>query len=79
MLDRLFHRHPRSVGETYLQHLRAASVFAGTLIVAGLACLVHALVPALFVDTGSRLITRLHNRMVVQRARGATASPDARS
>jgi hypothetical protein len=39
------------------------------LFLASLACIVHAVVPALFVRTGSEAVTRLHDRMVVHRAR----------
>ena len=40
-----------------------------TLLWAGLACLVHALVPFAFERTGSECIERLHDRMVVNRHR----------
>lgn len=73
MFTRLFLEHPRSVGESYLEHQRHAFAFGVSLLGAALACLVHALVPGLFVRTGSQAITRLHDRMVVNRtARGST-------
>ncbi|MFD1949974.1 DUF6356 family protein [Sphingomonas arantia] len=65
----LFTDHPHAVGETYLEHLRTAAWFAGTMLLAGTACLIHALFPALFVRTGSEAIARLHDRMVVNRTR----------
>ena len=68
MFDRLFRDHPRSVGETYFEHLRAASGFGGTMLVAGTACLIHAVIPSLFVLTASKAIMRLHDRMVTNRA-----------
>ena len=74
MIGRFFHDHPRSVGETYVEHLQAASFFAGTMIVAGIACFVHAIIPGLFVETSSKAIERLHDRMIVNRSR-ATSSP----
>ena len=67
MFTRLFLDHPRSVGETYLEHQRHAFGFGIALLGAALACLVHAMVPGLFVRTGSQAITRLHDRMVVHR------------
>jgi hypothetical protein len=71
VFTRLFLEHPRSVGESYLEHQRRAFSFGITLLAAALACLVHALVPGLFVHTGSDTVTRLHDRMVVNRtARG---------
>ena len=69
MLERWFVEHPRSVGETYFEHLRAASFFGISMVVGGLGCLVHALLPNLFATTGSRTVKRLHERMVVARVR----------
>jgi hypothetical protein len=67
VFNRLFLDHPRSVGENYLEHQRRAFGFAIALLAAALACLVHALVPGLFVRTGSETIKRLHDRMVANR------------
>lgn len=71
-LIRLFTEHPASVGETYWQHLASAWGFAWRMMLASLACLIHALLPFLFAKTGSRSITALHDRMVVSRHRQAT-------
>ncbi len=67
MIQRLFTEHPRSVDESYFQHLLAALSFSVSLALAALACLVHAFLPFLFVKTGSRMIDRLHDRMVTNR------------
>lgn len=67
MFTRLFLQHPRSVGESYLEHQRHALGFGFSLFLAALACFVHAMVPGLFVRTGSDAIRRLHDRMVVHR------------
>jgi hypothetical protein len=67
VFNRLFLDHPRSVGESYLEHQRHALGFGISLLAAALACLVHAVVPGLFVRTGSETVTRLHDRMVVNR------------
>jgi hypothetical protein len=69
----LFTGHPASVGETYLQHLVSAVGFSVRMLGAGIACLIHALLPFLFVNVGSSTITKLHERMVLNRARPATA------
>jgi hypothetical protein len=66
-----FFDHPESVGESYLQHLSKASRFAARLAWAGLACLLHGLFPFLFVKTGSRIITQLHDSMVIHRSQVA--------
>lgn len=66
---RLFTDHPRSVGESYPRHMQSAFGFGTTMIVAGLACLVHGLLPFLFKRAGSRAIVRLHGEMITDRAR----------
>ena len=70
-LRNLFTDHPATVGETYWQHLGAAWGFSWRMMVASLACLIHALLPFLFMKTGSRAIAELHDRMVVNRQRQA--------
>jgi hypothetical protein len=73
-----FTRHPTSVDETYGEHFAAACSFAGPLLLAGLACLVHAFLPFLFEKTGSTVIAGLHDRMVANRRRhpkGRLAAP----
>lgn len=66
-MKKLFTDHPASVGENYLQHLLAALSFSLGLFVAAMVCLVHALLPFLFVKTGSRRITALYQKMVTNR------------
>ena len=69
LIQRLFRDHPESVGETYLEHLFQASYFGMRMVVAGLACLVHALLPCLFETTGRTAISELHSKMVLHRAK----------
>lgn len=64
-----FTEHPASVGETYAEHFRSALGFAGPMILGGIACAIHAVLPFLFVTTGSRTIRDLYERMVVSRRR----------
>jgi hypothetical protein len=68
-MKNLFTSHPASVGETYFEHLRVAAVFGVRLFIAGIACCIHAVLPWLFVTTGSRAVTRLHASMVLSRVR----------
>ena len=63
-IHRLFCEHPASVGESYLQHLRMALGFSARLLLAGMACLVHAVFPFLCQHTGSNSIVELHERML---------------
>ncbi len=64
-----FTEHPAAAGETYLVHLRTAAGFGFQMVFAGIACLVHALLPFLFVRTGSDCICRLYERMQTRRRR----------
>lgn len=68
LIHRLFREHPESVGESYLEHLSEASYFGVRMLVAGLACLVHAVLPCLFKTTGRSAISELHTKMLVKRA-----------
>ena len=58
----IFTDHPDSVGETYLQHMGFALWFAGWLLAAGFAALVHAILPFLFEKTASQIIAMLYAR-----------------
>lgn len=69
-LDRLFLAHPRTVDESYFEHMRFALGFSFKLLGAGLAALVHAFIPCLFETTASRSIKAMHARIV---NRGAPA------
>ncbi len=71
MFRQLFLDHPRSVGETYLQHQAVALSFAWPLFVASLGAMLHAVVPGLCQKTGSRTILRLHGRITGGHGRGA--------
>jgi hypothetical protein len=69
LFDELFRAHPRSVGESYAEHLAAALGFAALLAAAAALCFVHALVPALFTRSASRRVAELNTRMVLNRQR----------
>lgn len=64
-----FNRHLEQVDETYLEHGRHALGFAANMFMGSLVCLVHAVCPFLFERTGSDIIRRLHEQMVVNRQR----------
>jgi hypothetical protein len=71
-LRRLFLDHPNSLGMGWAKHGAGAAKVGLELIWAGVAALVHALVPGLFTDTASRIVTRIYEH--IQRTR----SPDER-
>ena len=69
MTLRLLTEHPATVGETYAQHLRFAFRFGGSMVIGGLACMVHGLLPFSFTTSGSRRVRRLHAILSGPRAR----------
>lgn len=69
MIKRAFTEHPKSVGETYIQHMGMAFGFGAKMVGAGLCCLLHGIFPFLFKSTGRECITDLHDRMVTHRKR----------
>jgi hypothetical protein len=68
VFDELFLKHPRSVGEGYLEHQQRAFSFGRALIGAGLACLVHGLLPNLFVTRASDTVQQLNDTLARRRA-----------
>ena len=60
--------HLEAVGESYGQHLCVALALGGHLIAAGLACLIHALLPGAFRSTASDSVRNLDERMRARRA-----------
>jgi hypothetical protein len=51
--------HLVQVGESYFQHMRFAATVGRLLVGAGIACLLHAILPGLFTDKASRTIRHL--------------------
>ncbi len=72
----LFTDHPASVGENYVEHLGSAGFFGTRMVLGGLACMLHGLLPFLFVRTGRQTIELLHDRMVVNRHRRSRPAVD---
>lgn len=61
-MKNIFTDHPKSVGETYLQHFFFATRFGFHMITGGLACLLHAIFPFMFKRTGSnKLLQMMHH------------------
>ena len=75
MIGRLFLDHPRSIGMGWIGHGIGAVQIGFRMIGGGLACLVHAIVPALFTETAGRTITGLHDYMM--RRKAAAPNPHA--
>lgn len=61
-ITHLFTDHPKSVDETYFQHMLFALRFSVKLHGAALAALIHAILPFLFEKTASRIVGELYTR-----------------
>ena len=72
-MRRLFSDHPRSLGMSYAQHGIGAIKISGELIGAGLAALVHAIVPGWFTETAGRTVTRIYDP--IQSRKAGAANP----
>ena len=79
MLKRLFTDHPATVDETYGQHFSVAGWYGMRMLGGGLACLVHAVFPFLFLRTGSATITHLHQHMNDRMGAPGTVGAPAKS
>ena len=77
MISKLFLDHPRSVGETYAEHQAFAFGFAMRLIGAGLAALVHAVLPFAFETTASRTVRAMVAEMDARKRKASAAPRDA--
>jgi hypothetical protein len=76
-LDRVFLAHPRTVGESYLEHSAFALGIASRLLLAGSAALIHAIVPCLCETTASRIILGMHANIIARRAKANQPQPAA--
>lgn len=73
-MRRLFIDHPRSLGMSWAQHGTGAFRIGARMIGAGAACMIHAIVPALFTETAGRTISDLHADMLRRRKQAADPS-----
>jgi hypothetical protein len=74
VVDRLFREHPRSLGMTWGKHGVGAVKIGFQLIGAGLAALVHALVPGWFSETAGRRVTETYH--YIQKIRAGSSAPE---
>ena len=74
MLGRLFTDHPRSLGLSWTGHAAGALSIGARLIGAGLAAIVHALVPGWFTDTAGRIVTETYQ--YIQKIKAGSANPE---
>ena len=70
-ISRWFTAHPAAVGESYSEHLITATSFGTRMMLAGAACILHGLLPFLFVRTGSRAVSELNEQLIARRSAGS--------
>jgi hypothetical protein len=73
VVNRLFLEHPRSLGMTWAGHGSGAFKVGFQLIGAGVAAIIHGVVPGIFGETASGTVTRVYEH--IQKTRGD--APDA--
>ncbi len=74
MARRLFVEHPRSLGLGWAEHGSGAVRIGAELIGAGLAAIVHAVVPSWFTETAGRSVTRIYDH--IQSRKAAAENPN---
>ena len=74
VVDRLFLEHPRSLGISWAKHGGGAVRIGFQLIGAGLAALVHAVIPGWCTDTAVRRVTETYN--YIQKIRAGSSRPE---
>jgi hypothetical protein len=72
---RLFREHPSSLGMSWAGHGIGAVAIGAKLVGAGLACLVHAIVPGVFTQTAGKTVSKMHDHMI--RRKAGAANPEA--
>jgi hypothetical protein len=77
-LIRAFTHHPASVDESYGEHFIFAGRFGLKLIGAGLAALLHGLLPFAFKTTASRTVQEMARRASTRAVRPAAQAATAR-
>jgi hypothetical protein len=71
-----FTDHPRALGMSWLGHGIGAVGIGARMVGAGFACMVHAIVPALFTDTAGKTVVSLSEHMKQRKANAQGEWPD---
>ena len=62
-MTNIFTKHPKEVGETYLEHLFNAVRYAFTFLLLFVVALIHSILPFLFTKTASCLVQEMAKHM----------------
>jgi len=74
-IGRIFSEHPQSLGMSWGSHAVGAVGISLRLIGAGVACLIHAIVPVWFTQTAGKTVTEMYHDMA--RRKAGAANPNA--
>jgi hypothetical protein len=74
VVRKLFLDHPGSLGMSWAQHATGAVAIGATLVGAGAACLVHALVPGWFTQTAGKTVARIYDQ--IQQRKADSSDPE---
>lgn len=72
----MFLDHPRALGMSWLGHALGAVGIGARMVGAGLACIVHAVVPGLFTETAGKTVVDLHRHMQERKSGAGADWPD---
>ena len=72
--QRLFTDHPRTLGMSWVVHGVGAAKIGVVLVGAGIACLIHAIVPGWFTQTAGKTVSNIYGDM--QRRKAGASNPE---
>jgi len=58
--------HLKEINETYLEHMHFAQKCGWRMVIAGLACVIHSIIPNIFASTASNAL-RILNQEIIDR------------
>ena len=62
-MTNIFTKHPKEVGETYLEHMYNAVRYAFTFLLLSITALIHSIFPFLFTKTASCVVQEMAKHM----------------
>lgn len=62
--------HLKEVKETYFEHMQFAQRCGWRMVFAGLACVIHSIIPNVFPNTASNALKVLNQRIIDRRNKG---------
>ena len=63
-MKNIFTEHPKSLGETYFQHMKFACWLGWSMLMASVAFIIHAIFPFLLQKTGSNILFKVTHRFI---------------